>query len=42
MNDNLKWNVLKEKAQQAYGRKSGEFVSCGYGNGMKTVNILSL
>ena len=37
MNDNLKWNLLKEKVQQAYGRKPGN-----NGHGMKTVNILSL
>lgn len=42
MNDNLKWNLLKEKTQQASEMKPGEFVSCEYGNGMKTVNILDL
>lgn len=37
MNDNLKWNLLKEKVQQAYGMKSVD-----NGHGMKIVNILSL
>ena len=42
MNENLKWNFLKEKVKQASEMKHGEFVSCEYENGMKTVNILSL
>ena len=37
MNDNLKWNALKEKVQQASEMKHGN-----NGHGMKTVNILSL
>ena len=37
MNENLKWNLLKEKVQQAYGRKPENNE-----HGMKTVNILSL
>ena len=37
MNDNLKWNLLKEKVKQAFEMKHGN-----NGCGMKTVNILSL
>lgn len=37
MNENLKWNLLKEKVQQASEMKPGN-----NGHGMKTVNILSL
>ena len=37
MNENLKWNALKEKVQQASEMKPGN-----NGRGMKTVNILSL
>ena len=37
MNENLKWNFLKEKVKQA-----SEMKSVDNGHGMKTVNILSL
>lgn len=37
MNENLKWNLLKEKVQQASEMKHGDNV-----HGIKTVNILSL
>ena len=37
MNENLKWNALKEKVQQA-----SEMKPENNGHGMKTVNILSL
>ena len=37
MNENLKWNLLKEKVKQASEMKPGN-----NGREMKTVNILSL
>lgn len=37
MNENLKWNLLKEKVKQASEMKHGDNVL-----GIKTVNILSL
>ena len=37
MNENLKWNLLKEKVKQAFEMKHGNNVL-----GIKTVNILSL
>ena len=37
MNENLKWNLFKEKVKQASEMKPGN-----NGHGMKTVNILSL
>ena len=37
MNENQKWNLLKEKVKQAFEMKHGNNVL-----GIKTVNILSL